>query len=119
MYRSAAPSSRSGGRTSCASQIFSKTVLGTSAPSRGYGDALTSPQARRHDREEAGGPRAGVLEVVRKVGIEGDRIALLELVGLPVADQPEAAVDHERGLAAARLVDRRVVRAGRRRPRRE
>ena len=58
-------------------------------------------------------PRLGVfalvLEVVRQVGVEGDAVALGELVALAVDAEVDRALQHDRGLAAARLVHRRVV----------
>ena len=53
---------------------------------------LAAPQSGGDDRQERGlrvGP--GVLEVVRQVGVEGDAVALLELVALPVADEHDRA----------------------------
>ena len=50
---------------------------------------------------------------MRKIGVERDGVSLFEVVGDAVADKPEPAGQHNGGLAAARLVDRRVPRTGR------
>src|ERR671936_454215 len=52
---------------------------------------------------------SGVLEVVGKVGVEGDAIAAGELVALAVDVEHDGAALDERDLAAARLVHRRVA----------
>src|SRR3954454_21261929 len=66
--------------TSWASQILSKRDRpAMSAPSQSGG----------HDRMEAGRPLAGVLEVMRKVGVEGHGIALRQIVGLATAHQAQ------------------------------
>src|SRR4051794_7719112 len=90
--------------TSWAAQILSNSdwgivgVLG-SAPA----------QAGAHDREQHGVAGTGVLEAVCQVGIEGDRVAFMELVLRAVDVQRDrAALDH-RDLAAARLVHGRIA----------
>src|SRR5436190_22752582 len=86
------------GMTSWASQIFSNIVLGIAlAPSQTGGD----------HREEARLAAVGVLEVMRKVGVEGDAVALRQVVGLAVAHQAQPAAGYDRGLAGTGLVDRR------------
>src|SRR3954465_10944347 len=61
--------------------------------------------------------RVRVLEVVWQVGVEGHGVALAEAVLLPRDVQGHGAVGHDRGLAAAGLVHRRVARAAGRRAR--
>src|SRR4051812_49924000 len=65
------------------------------------------PEPCADDRHEAGLAGAGVLEVVRKVRVECHGVAVVEVVGAAVADELQAAGGHDRGLAAAGLVDRR------------
>ena len=86
------------------------------ASSASYHD-LRRPAATT-DRKRAS-PAARVLEVVGQVGVERDRVALLELVRAPVADEAQPSRRDDGGLAAARLVDRRVVRPACRRAGRE
>src|SRR3954452_1225642 len=90
------------GATSCASQILSNIV---------FGIALAPSQAGGDNGEEARLAAVGVLEVMREVGVEGDAVALLHVVGRAVADQPQAAAGHDGRLAGTRFVDRRVVRS--------
>src|SRR3954447_8182616 len=86
------------GPTSWAAQILSNRVSGTwSAPS----------QARAGHGEETGLAGAGVLEMVRQVGVERHAVALAEGEVGPVAVQDEAPGLDERALASAGLVDRR------------
>src|SRR5918996_1714069 len=87
--------------TSWACQILSNRLLGKwcSAP----------PESGGHDSVEAGVPGSGVLEVMRDVGVEGHGVALDELVLHAGADEPQRALHHDRGLAAAGLVHRGVV----------
>src|SRR4051794_5670367 len=89
------------GATSWWAQIFSNSVLGISplAPSQAGGD----------DREQRGVLRAGVLEVVRQVGVERDAVAGGQLVALAVDVEDDRTLLDEPDLAAARLVDRRVA----------
>src|SRR5215212_6706685 len=68
--------------------------MGSSAPS----------EPGRHDRQERRLAGAGVLEVVRKIGVEGDAVAGVELVAIGIDDQAYGAGLDERGLAAAGLV---------------
>src|SRR5581483_11659512 len=66
--------------TSWASQIFSNRLLATGL--------LTSSQACRDHRDEAGIGRSIVLEMVRQVGVKRHAVALVELVELTVDEQP-------------------------------
>src|SRR6478735_6898419 len=68
-YRSEDPPSRSGGRTSCASQTFWNIVLG-------IGSSLAPSQAGGHHGDELGLAAAGILEMVSEVGVERDGVAL-------------------------------------------
>src|SRR3954447_22194872 len=90
------------GTTSWESQIFSNIVLGI---------ALAPSQAGGDHGEEARLAAVGVLEVMWEVGVEGDAVALRQLVGLAVADEVQPPTRDHGGLAGTRLVDRRVVRA--------
>src|SRR6202035_1824783 len=83
------------------------------------GSHLAPPQPRGDDRQEGGLRVGGILEVMGQVGVEGDAIALAQLVALSVADQGHRPALHERRLAAAGLVHRRVVRRARGAPGRE
>ncbi len=47
--------------------------------------------------------------MVGKIGVEGDAVALVQLVAGAVDDQHQGAGEDDRRLAAARLVHRRVV----------
>src|SRR5712671_6895254 len=88
------------GTTSWASQIFSNIVLGIAlAPSQSGGD----------HREETRLAAVGVLEVVWEVGVEGDAVALLQVVRRAVADEAKAAAGHDSRLTCAGLVNRRIV----------
>src|SRR5689334_8522570 len=92
------------GATSCAAQILSNIVFGIAlAPSQSGGD----------NGEEARLAAVGVLEVMRKVGVERDAVAFVEVVGRAVADEPHPPRGDYRGLARTGLVDRRVVGAAR------
>src|SRR6266516_1390429 len=98
--------------TSWSSQILSKRVRGIvwSAPAQPGGD----------DGQDGRLAGAGVLEVVRQVGVEGDAVAGGQLVALAVDVEHHGAVLDEGDLAAAGLVHRRVagaagLRAGRQR----
>src|SRR3954453_2509086 len=90
------------GAPSCASQIFSNIV---------FGIALAPSQAGGDNGEEARLAAVGILEVVWKVRVERDAVALAQVIGGAVADQAQAPTRHDRGLAGAGLVHRRVVRA--------
>src|SRR5262249_60913412 len=71
-------------------------------------------QARGDDRQEGSLLGCWVLEVVWKVGVEGNAIALPQLIAMPVADQHHLPALDQGALAAAGLVHRRIVgRAGR------
>src|SRR4051812_50027021 len=82
--------------------------MGFSAPS----------QPGRDDRQERRLAGAGVLEVMRKIGVEGDAVAGMELVAVGVDDQAYGAGLDERGLAAAGLMHGRGAGAARLRTRR-
>src|SRR5436190_20496271 len=98
------------GATSCASQIFSNIVFGmTSAPSQSGSDDGEKPRLAA----------VGILEVVRKVGVEGDAVPFVEIERLAVADEPQLAGSDNRRLARTRLVHRRVIGPAGRRPRLE
>src|SRR3954447_685014 len=73
--------------------------MGSSAPS----------EPGRDDRQERRLAGAGVLEVMRKIGVEGDAVAGMELVAVGVDDQAYGAGLDERGLAAAGLMHGRVA----------
>src|SRR5947208_2973029 len=89
------------GATSWSCQILSNRVLGI-AP-------LAPSEARADDGEQRRLLGAGVLEVVGQVGVEGHAVAGRQLVAFTVAVQDDRAGLHERDLAAARLVHRRVA----------
>ncbi|MGH2832695.1 MAG: hypothetical protein ACRDK2_07960 [Solirubrobacteraceae bacterium] len=72
--------------------------------------ASAASQSRGHDRQEGGLAGCLVLEVVWQVGVERDAVALAQLVALAVADEHDRPALDECGLAAAGLVDRRIVR---------
>ena len=54
-----------------------------------------------------------VLEMVGEVSVEGDAVARAKLVALAVDDERRRPVQDHRGLAAARLVERRIARPAR------
>ena len=54
---------------------------------------------------------AVVLEMVGQIGVEGDAVALLQVVAAAVDGQRQGAGEDDRGLAAAGLVHRRVAAA--------
>src|SRR3954454_13759949 len=89
------------GATSWASQIFSNIV---------FGIALAPSQSGSDDRREAGLVAVGVLEVMCEVRVEGDAVALLQVVGGAVAAQAQAPTGDYARLARAGLVDRGIVR---------
>src|SRR5580693_7447296 len=101
--------------TSCASQILSNIVCGVvivlSLRGPWVGGESTATQTGADDSQEARGLVGRVLEMVWKVGVEGHTIALRQLIALPVAHEHDSAPLHERGLAATRLVHRRIVRS--------
>ena len=90
--------------------------FGRSVSVRGVRLALArsaAPQAGAQHGEEHRLAGCAVLEAVRQVGVECHAVTLRELVALPVAHQRDRAALDQRRLAAAGLVDRRVVvRAG-------
>ena len=88
--------------TSWASQILSNRLLASVS-------SIASSQAGAHDREQYGRPVLRVFEMVWQVGIEGHAVAGGELVARAVAVQHDGARLDQRGLAAARLVHRRVA----------
>src|ERR1700737_3125207 len=96
------------GATSWASQILSNSVFGISVSGRGWLSSAAAQPGADHGQQPSL-VRAGVLEVMRQVGVEGHAIAAAELVALTVADEHRDALLDERGLAAAGLVHRRVV----------
>src|SRR3954469_12968438 len=98
------------GATSWSAQILSNSVLGI----RGVSSVvLAAAQAGGDDREQRGVAGTGVLEVVRQVGVEGDAVALREVVAVTVDVEDDAALLDEGDLAAAGLVHRRVAGAAR------
>src|SRR3954449_7757214 len=97
------------GATSWADQILSNRVVGVMRASWG----LAASKAGGDDREQRRLLRAGVLEEVREIRVEGDDVARAERDGLGVAVQDDLALLDERGLARAGLVHRRVARAAR------
>src|SRR5689334_11208720 len=84
------------GATSCASQILSNRDLGIMM-------SLTSAEARADDGEQHRVSGPGVLEAMRQVGVEGDGVALLQLVLGAVDVQRDRAALDDRDLAAAGL----------------
>src|SRR3954465_6534658 len=93
--------------TSWASQILSKRVRGISAPTQPGGD----------DGQDGRLAGAVILEVVGQGGVEGDAVAGGELVVVAVDVEHDGAFRHQRDLAAAGLVHRRVARPARPRSR--
>ena len=76
------------------------------------GHQLDPPQAGGDHRHELRLAAAGILEVVRQVGVERDRVALARARARRRRRRAAARPSSDdRGLAAAGLVDRRVVRA--------
>ena len=65
-------------------------------------------QAGGHHRDRRGRLLAIVLEVVRKVGVEGDAVARGKVVTGALDEERQVAVEDHGGLAAARLVHGRV-----------
>ena len=90
------------GATSWAAQILSNSVRRLVM--------LAAAQAGGHDGQQDGLLRAGVLEVVGQVGVEGDAVAGVRARGARRRRRrtTRAALD-ERGLARAGLVHRRVA----------
>src|SRR3954453_7056557 len=101
------------GATSWADQILSKRVVGVMRSFLG----LAASKAGGDDREQRRLLRAGVLEEVREIRVEGDDVARAEGDGLGVAVQDDLPALDERGLARAGLVHRRVAGRARARPR--
>src|SRR3954447_13530211 len=97
------------GATSWADQILSNRVVGVMRSFLG----LAASKAGGDDREQRRLLRAGVLEEVREIRVEGDDVARAERDGLGVAVQDDLAVLDERGLARAGFVHRRVARTAR------
>src|SRR4051812_16385451 len=94
------------GATSWSAQILSNSVLGI----RGVSSVvLAAAQAGGDDREQRGVAGTGVLEVVRQVGVEGDAVALPEVVAVTVDVEDDAALLEEGAIAGARLVHRRTA----------
>src|SRR3954447_22440544 len=92
--------------TSWADQILSNRVVGVMRSFLG----LAASKAGGDDREQRRLLRAGVLEEVREIRVEGDDVARAERDGLGVAVQDNLALLDERGLARAGFVHRRVPR---------
>src|SRR5918911_1284102 len=99
------------GATSWRCQIFSKSVVGSvmvvSAP----------PQAGGDDREEDRLARAGILEVVGKIGVERHAVALGQGMALAIDVEDDLALVDEGDLARAGLVARGIAGAPGRRAR--
>ena len=74
-------------------------------------DGSTTSKPSGDNGQESCFAVVGVLEVVGKIGVEGDAIALEELVALPVAHQHRRAFLDKRGLTAAWLVHWWIVSA--------
>ena len=67
------------------------------------------PQPRGDDRQKGRLAVARILEVMRQIGVEGHAVALGERMALAITDQHHRAELDQRGLAASRLVHRRVI----------
>src|SRR5947208_10672305 len=103
------------GATSWASQILSNSVL-----DMGVSSGCSAPSQTGADhRQQHGLLRAGVLEVVGQIGVEGDTVAGGELVGHAVALQHDTAGLHQGALPAAGLMHGRIARRARDRAGRE
>src|SRR3954447_2954983 len=87
--------------TSWAAQILSNRLWGMMMMS------LTTAEARADDGQQHGASGSGVLEAVRQVGVEGDGVALAELVLGAVDVQRDGAALDDGDLPAAGLVHRR------------
>ena len=74
-----------------------------------HGLLSAASQAGAHHCEQDGLSASVIFEMVCEVGIEGDAVAGVQRVAPAVADEHDLAGFDERGLAAARLVHRRVT----------